>query len=144
MPITTYSDGDKETFRAQMLEGVRRNKATNPDYTVVDIGGRFNPWADELVDAYVDVFHFDTDKKLYVGDVNSEDIWRQLEADGPFDFVIISHVLEDIRDAITPLNWLPRVAKFWLPRTPPSSIANSATGVTHTGWGSPIITGYST
>ncbi len=111
MPITKYSDGDKETFRALMLDGVRRNKAANPDYRVVDIGGRFNPWADELVDVYVDVFPFETDKKLYVGDVNSEDIWRQLEADGPFDFVIISHVLEDIRDCITPLNWLPRVAK---------------------------------
>ncbi len=111
MPIVNYSDGDKESFRAEMLDGVRRNKATNPNYSVMDIGGRFNPWADELVDAYVDVFPFETDKKLYVGDVNSEDIWRQLEADGPFDFVIISHVLEDIRDAITPLNWLPRVAK---------------------------------
>lgn len=111
MPITNYTDGDKDTFRAQMLDGVRRNKAANPDYTVVDIGGRHNPWADELVDAYVDVFPFETDKKLYVGDVNSEDIWRQLEADGPFDFAIVSHVFEDIRDPITGLNWLPRVAK---------------------------------
>ena len=93
-----------------MLEQIRQRKAANPNYTVVDIGGRHNPWADDVVDVYVDVFPFETDKRLYVGDVNSEDIWRELGADGPFDFVIISHVLEDIRDPITGLNWLPRIA----------------------------------
>ena len=55
-----------------MLDEVRRNKAADPNYTVIDIGGRFNPWADELVDVYVDIYPFETDKKLYVGDVNSE------------------------------------------------------------------------
>ena len=110
MPIVDYAAGNTQEYRAVMLEQIRRRKAANPNYTVVDIGGRHNPWADDVVDVYVDVFPFETDKRLYVGDVNSEDIWRELGADGPFDFVIISHVLEDIRDPITGLNWLPRIA----------------------------------
>ena len=111
MPLVRYSDGDKQTFRAEMLAEVSQNKIENRHYKVIDIGGRHNPWADDVVDAYVDVFEFETDKRLYVGDINSEDIWRQLQDDGPFDFAIVSHVLEDIRDPITALNWLPRVAK---------------------------------
>jgi hypothetical protein len=111
MPIIEYSDGDKETFRARVLDGIRRKKAENPDYTVIDIGGRHNPWADEVVDAYVDVFPFMTEKTLYTGDINNEDVWRLIETDGPYDFAIVSHVFEDIRDCITGLNWLPRVAK---------------------------------
>ena len=130
MPIIEYTDGDKDQFRGKMLAELSRRKAQNPDYTVVDIGGRHNPWADHLVDIYVDVFPFKTQKKLYVGDVNNEDIWRKLQADGPFDFVIISHVLEDIRDPITSLNWLPQIAKAGFLGLPVKhrEVANSKSG----------------
>ncbi len=111
MPIIDFSDGDKDAYRATMLDTVRRSKAQDSGFSVVDIGGRHNPWADDLVDAYVDFFDFETDKQLYVGDVNDEAIWRTLEREGPFDFAICSHVLEDIRDPIVGLTWLPRIAK---------------------------------
>ncbi|MCY4475271.1 MAG: hypothetical protein OXC83_07525 [Chloroflexi bacterium] len=130
MPIIDYADGNTQEYRAAMLNDIRRQKAADPDFTVVDIGGRHNPWADDVVDIYVDFFEFETDKRLYVGDVNGEDIWRQLEADGPFDFVIISHVLEDVRDPITGLNWLPRVAKAGFLGLPVKhrEVANSKSG----------------
>ncbi len=83
----------------------------NADYRVIDIGGRHNPWADEVTDAYVDVFEFDTDRQLFVGDINDEDVWREVEQNGPFDFAIISHVLEDIRYPMTALRWMPKIAK---------------------------------
>ena len=111
MPVTLATITDRGPARAGLVEELLRRKADNPGYRVIDIGGRLNPWADAAVDAYVDVFEFETSKDLYIGDINDEDIWRRLEADGPFDFAIISHVLEDIRYPITALKWLPRVAR---------------------------------
>ena len=111
MPIINYSDGNKEDYRNAMINRLRTRKAKDANFTVIDIGGRHNPWADDVVDVYVDVLEFETDKRLYIGDVNDEEIWRTLESDGPFDFAICSHVLEDIRDPIVGLRWLPRIAK---------------------------------
>ena len=111
MPIVDYSDGDRDSYRAQMIDRVRQSKAADPNYTVVDIGGRHNPWADEIVDAYVDIYEFETDKRLYIGDVNDVDVWDVLESDGPFDFAICSHILEDIPYPMTGLKRLPKVAK---------------------------------
>lgn len=111
MPIVDYSGGDKETYRAAMLEMLRGRKRNNPDFKVVDVGGRHNPWADDVVDAYVDYMEFETDKRQYVGDVNDEDVWREVAADRVYDFSICSHVLEDIRDPIVGLRWLPKISK---------------------------------
>lgn len=111
MPITQATIADRETVRNGLVQELLSRKAEDHGYRVIDIGGRHNPWADEAVDAYVDIFDFETEKKLYVGDIQDQDLWRALEADGPFDFAIISHVLEDIRYPITALKWLPRVAR---------------------------------
>jgi hypothetical protein len=110
MPITLATITDRETVRSNLVGELLDRKAANPGYRVIDIGGRHNPWADAAVDAYLDVFEFETDKKLYVGDIQDERTWRTLEADGPFDFAIISHVLEDVRYPMTALDWLPRIA----------------------------------
>ena len=110
MAITSALITDRETVRRELVSELRRRKAANRSFRVIDIGGRNNPWADEVTDAYVDVFRFKTDKSLYVGDINDEDVWRAVEKDGPFDFAIISHVLEDIRYPMTALRWLPRIA----------------------------------
>ena len=140
MPIVDYAAGDTQEYRAKLLEQIRRRKAANPNYTVVDIGGRHNPWADDVVDVYVDVFPFETDKRLYIGDVNSEDIWRELGADGPFDFVIISHVLEDIRD---PASIGCRESPTAVFSAYPSSTGKWQTPNRVTGLGNPITTGSS-
>ena len=111
MPITLATITDRETVRSDLVKELLRRKAGNPGYRVIDIGGRHNPWADAAVDAYADIFEFDTRKKLYVGDIQGEQLWRDIEADGPFDFAIISHVLEDVRYPMTALQWMPRVAR---------------------------------
>ena len=56
MPIIDYADGNTQEYRAVMLDDIRRKIAADPNFTVVDIGGRHNPWADDVVDVYVDVF----------------------------------------------------------------------------------------
>lgn len=111
MPIASALIDDRERVRADLVSGLARKKADNPGFRVIDIGGRHNPWADEVTDAYVDVFDFETDKKLYVGDVNDEAVWQEVQQDGQYDFAIISHVLEDIRYPMTALRWMPRIAK---------------------------------
>ena len=111
MPIIDFSGGSKDEYRNKMLDMLRRRKAASSEYSVIDVGGRHNPWADDVVDAYVDYMEFDTDKRQYVGDVNDEDVWRSVADDRIYDFAICSHVLEDIRDPIVGLRWLPKIAK---------------------------------
>lgn len=111
MPIVEYDDGEKALYRARLLQALQQRRAANPDYSVIDIGGRLHPWADEVVDAYVDYMEFETDKRQYVGDVNDEAVWREVRADRVYDFAICSHVLEDIRDPIVGLRWLPKIAR---------------------------------
>ena len=110
MPIVSAIIDDRAAVRGALVEELARKKAENPGFRVIDIGGRHNPWADEVTDAYVDVFPFETEKSLYVGDINDDDVWRQVEQDGPFDFAIISHVLEDVRYPMTALRRMPRIA----------------------------------
>lgn len=111
MPLTSAVIEDRSAVRSALVDELTRKKARNPAFRVIDIGGRHNPWADDVTDAYVDVFSFDTNKSLFVGDINDEDVWREVEQNGPFDFAIISHVLEDIRYPMTALRWMPRIAK---------------------------------
>jgi hypothetical protein len=51
-----------------------------------------------------------TKKDWYIGDICAPEIWRNFQ-DKEFDFVICSHVLEDIRDPIYTCSQLVRVAK---------------------------------
>ena len=111
MPIVEYNGGGKDAYRAKMLNMLRAKRAQNSTYSVIDVGGRHNPWADDVVDAYVDYMPFDTGKRQYVGDVNDEDVWREVAADKVYDFAICSHILEDIRDPIVGLRWLPKIAR---------------------------------
>lgn len=111
MPIVSAAIGDREKIRSELIADLARKKAENPGFRVIDIGGRHNPWADQVTDAYVDVFEFETDRKLFVGDINDEDVGEEVQEDGQYDFAIISHVLEDIRYPMTALRWMPRVAK---------------------------------
>ena len=111
MPITSAAIVDLSDVRDRLVDELRQRKLDNPGYSVIDIGGRNNPWADEVTDAYVDVFEFDTDRKLFVGDINDEAVWREVAQAGTFDFAIISHVLEDISYPMTALRWMPKIAR---------------------------------
>ncbi len=118
MPVTSAVIDNREAVRTGLVAELARRKKESSGFRVIDIGGRHNPWADEVTDAYIDVFQFETEKQLYVGDINDEDVWREVEKDGPYDFAIISHVLEDISYPMTALRWMPRIAKagfFGLP-----------------------------
>ena len=72
------------------------NKKKNDRYTVLDIGGLANRWADGVADYYVDLLE-SPDKNVIAGDICAEETWHEINKIGP-DFVICTHVLEDIRD----------------------------------------------
>jgi hypothetical protein len=111
LAITSAAIAKCDEVRSALVEELKARKRADPNYRVIEMGGRDNPWADEVFDAYVDIFPFATGKKLYVGDINDEEVWRDVQRDGIFDFAIMSHVLEDIRYPMTALRWMPQVAQ---------------------------------
>lgn len=140
MPIISAAISDRENMRSELVAYLAQKKSESPEFRVIDIGGRNNPWADEVTDAYIDVFEFDTDKKMFVGDINDEDVWQEVLEDGQYDFAIISHVLEDIRYPMTALRWMPRIAKAGILGLPnrhtefANGVSNYWLGQAHHSW----------
>ena len=99
MPITAAAAGAVESLRRPVLEHLAE-KRRDGEFRVIDVGGRYNPWADEHTDAYVDLFPTDSaGKQVFVGNICHEEVWKQiLDSGDRFDFSICTHVLEDIRD----------------------------------------------
>lgn len=67
---------------------------------VLDIGYSSNTWSSSFVTHYIDINKSDTDKKMFKGDINMPFVWEEIQKDveknGIFDFTICTHTLEDI------------------------------------------------
>jgi hypothetical protein len=67
---------------------------------VLDIGYSANNWSAPVVTHYIDIIDTQCDKIKFIGDLNCPEVWDAIAQDvlinGPFDFCISSHVLEDI------------------------------------------------
>ncbi len=114
MPIIKKSD---ENIRAEVLAYLKDKKAADPAYRVIDVGGAVNPWADEYVDAYVDINSFATSKRLFSGDISCPKVWEEIGRER-FDFSICTHTLEDIRDPGFVIGKLLSVSKAGFIATP--------------------------
>lgn len=101
MPITAAEAGDVDTLRQQVLDYLAERKRTGA-FRVIDVGGRYNPWADEFTDAYVDLFPTESEgKEVFVGNICEPEVWQAIRDSGQrFDFSICTHVLEDVRDPL--------------------------------------------
>jgi len=67
---------------------------------VLDIGYSANNWSAPVVTHYSDIIKIDCQQIGFIGDINCPEVWDVIAQDvlinGPFDFCISSHVLEDI------------------------------------------------
>ncbi len=98
MPVTAAETGTVESLRRPVLEYLAERREQG-EFRVIDVGGRYNPWADESTDAYVDLYPTESEgKQIFVGNICEPEVWETIRASGPFDFSICTHVLEDIRD----------------------------------------------
>ncbi len=111
MPITAADTGAVEVLRGRVLDYLAERRHEG-EFKVIDVGGRYNPWANRHTDAYVDLFPTETDdKRVFVGNICTEEIWEKIAAEGPFDFSICTHVLEDIRDPFFVARQLAKISK---------------------------------
>lgn len=99
--------------RNKVLEHLRET-----DLKVVDVGGAMGSWADEVVNAYVDInaSHYLGKKGKVLFDVNIslheewDEVRAYVETHGFFDFAICTQTLEDIQCPAVVLKMLPRIA----------------------------------
>ncbi len=119
MPITYASNASRSESRNMVLEMLRKKKQENSAFTVADIGGSANSWADEVVDIYIDIVDGKGAKPTVVGDINRPEVWAELKRRyGKIDFILCTHTLEDIRDPVYVIERLQDVAKAGYISTP--------------------------
>lgn len=96
---------------------------------IIDIGGAQDPWAKEVVTAYIDAMDIAVYSSRYEGrmddgrieaadrwtnDLDDEEFWREFveyEVIEPYDFAICSHVLEHVSNPYLLLRTLPKIAR---------------------------------
>ena len=115
MPIVDAELARNEHVRARVLAELLARKAADPDFSVLDVGGGANAWADAAVDAYLDIVPFPTDRRLFLGDVCQPAVWDEVAAEVArrgrrYDFSICTHVFEDVRDPLFVARQLQRVS----------------------------------
>lgn len=112
MPIKYHQSNEMSIVRNNILKFLEQQKSEFSNYKVIDVGGASNSWADNYVDAYVDIQKFDTDKMLFIGDICQTKIWDEIvSTHGKFDFSICTHVLEDVRDPLFVAQGLMKISK---------------------------------
>lgn len=102
MPIIYASD---LISRPEAQRYLAKKKAQGT-YRVLDVGGVASQCWDEWADAVADI----QEGADIVGDICYESTWKKIEAAGPWDFIVCTHTLEDIRNPELSLYWMQRVA----------------------------------
>ena len=115
MPIVRADIDAVELLRQRVLDRLARERRERATFTVLDVGGGANAWADSQVDAYVDIVPFATDRRLFLGDVCRPAVWDEIAQEvehrgARYDFSICTHVLEDVRDPFFVARQLARVS----------------------------------
>ncbi len=97
MGILYKSNGSSQKSR-EFVKEFLRGKKKNGEYRVLDLGGAANPWCEEFVDVYVDLYPVDG-KETILGNFFDDNLWIKIRKFRP-DFIICTHVLEDVRDPL--------------------------------------------
>jgi len=115
------SYGSTTTNRAAILNYIIKQRAVDPGYRVIDIGGAADSWSSPVTNTTVDINVADTEKTVSI-DICVDEQWGKLfnkiTEQGLYDFAICTHTLEDIYNPITVLKNLPRIARAGVITTP--------------------------
>jgi hypothetical protein len=96
-------------MRPRVLERLKALNSCRARAAVLDLGGAANPWCDEFVTTYVDMRPVQTARDVLLGDV-CDDSFRDSLNGRRWDFVICTHLLEDLRDPAPVVRWVQQIA----------------------------------
>lgn len=110
-----------ERDRASALEYLKELVANKPSARILDVGGNHSTWAGEYATHYVDLFDV-PGAITFKGNMNMyhvwQDVYKDVEENGKFDFCICTHTLEDICNPQMPLYFFPIIAEEGYIATP--------------------------
>jgi hypothetical protein len=106
MPIIEASD---TYLRPRVIDYLKEMKTRRPETTVLDVGGAMNPWCDDYVTTYIEMQKVPTTREVVIGDICDNAFWVSLSG-RRWDFVICTHVLEDIRDPLFVIGWIQKIS----------------------------------
>lgn len=106
-----FSIGDLEQDKLNIIRFVR-NKKSQGNFSVVDIGGWAGGWSASIADLIVDINVVDSEKTLQLNVCQSLDkLLTYVQQYGKFDFCICSHTLEDLYNPYLLLENFSNIAK---------------------------------
>jgi hypothetical protein len=112
--ITDIRVGSFDESRKRILDYIREQKAANPEFTVVDVGGSAGGWSHEIVDVIIDINPVNAARYFKVN-LNRYEDWEPVRSyvaeHGKFSFAICSHTLEDIANPMLVMDTLPQIAE---------------------------------
>lgn len=113
--------GSVASGREAILAHIRAERAANPGYRVVDIGGTVGGWTAGYCDLVVDINARGGAGNL-PADICTPAGWNLLDGyvaeNGLFDYAICTHTLEDIYNPALALERMPRIAGAGVITTP--------------------------
>ena len=102
-----------ERDRETALNYLRELKKNKPNARIIDIGGNHSTWAGNYATHYVDLFKV-PGAVTFQGNMNMfhvwQEVWKDVEKNGKFDFAICTHTLEDICNPAMPLFMMDQIA----------------------------------
>lgn len=131
--------------RANVVNYIR-SKKSQQTFRVIDVGASMNGWSHEVVDTIVDFTSgfYASHVKQYKFDITCSEQWEELEKEveenGKYDFSICTHTLEDIIDPKLVVNKLSNISKAGYIATPSKyielrkNIEGSYRGFIHHRW----------
>jgi hypothetical protein len=116
---TCYQGGWQQCpERLNVIHYINEKRRDNPNYKVIDVGGGAGSFVCEagVCSATVDMSDSPSDSvKTYKGDMNCPYVWEEVQKDvdkyGKYDFAICTHTLEDISNPIYVCQKLSDIAK---------------------------------
>ena len=110
-----------ERDRDSALKYLRELKKKKPNARIIDIGGNHSTWAGNYATHYVDLFKV-PGAVTFQGNMNMfhvwQEVWKDVEKNGKFDFAICTHTLEDICNPQMPLYMMNEIASEGYIATP--------------------------